>query len=785
MDLLYFAIGGALISALVRWWRPDVSWKTAAAFLALTGAFYAVPLATPAVQGSYDIAYRLRPWSETVPEKVQPGNPLLSDIPFFILPLHVQTRDRLLRLEAPLWSHEMGTGQPLLASAQGAPFAPLHLMARPLPPVRGLTVAVAWQMLLMLLLTYALILGLGGGRAGAVLAALAFTFSTYNIAWAYHPLPMVAAWFPGVVLGMVLLRRGERGGMAGLVACAYGVATGGHPETLAHIALGCAVFAVALLIVREGIPRGRFLARLSAAAALTACLTAPAVLPILEALPESERWVGLQHDSMGVQPPPFEPRLLLLLADPLLFGSPRDGNWAGPSNFNETCSLYAGLVTLGLALAGAAVLRGRVAWMVAAGFAALLAGMRAPLFFDLVEALPGLEHAAHARMRLLWVLPVAVAAGLSLEPLLGELRDRRRAALAATMAVVAAVGAVLGIVLVSSPPDHPWQQAWAVVTLAGLGGLLLALAMPRLRPAAPWIAIGVVALDLALLSVRFHPVLPPEQALEPPPVLLPLMAEARAAGPFRVTAEDWDLTPNLGAVYGLWDPRGSDPMRPAGPARLIGRRYGSDYTLGRPIRLDLRRDAQAMHDYLGVRYLLTRHRRKMPPPWELVGDDTGGRVWRNPRALPLFFFPAEVRERADPERVFWWTLLNRDFAALAWVDSAEGRKDRRQSGNVRLLAVRSNGFDLETASPTGGIAVSSVSHAKGWRVEIDGRPGVLRRVNSAFLGFEVPPGRHRVRLDYRPRSWTIGLWLAAAGILAAVLAPLAARYRGGVRPTVT
>ncbi|HEX2642727.1 MAG TPA: YfhO family protein [Thermoanaerobaculia bacterium] len=773
MDLLLYCLGGALLAALVWWWRPEVSWRSGAAFLLLAGAFFAVPLATPDIQVPTDIAYRVRPWSETLPEKVKAANPLLADIPLFVLPMRTLARERLLRLEAPLWTHEIGTGQPLLGSAQAAPFAPLHLMALPLPPLRALTLTVAWQVLLALLLTYALVLALGGGRAGAAVAAVAFAFSSYEIAWAYHPLGMAAVFLPGVMLGLVLLRRGERGGLAGLVVCAWGMATAGHPETLAHTALACCGVTAALLVSRGGIPRGRFLARLAAAAGLAACLAAPVLLPVLEVLPESERAVVLERSGlMAVQPPPFEPRFLLLLADPLFLGSPRDGNWRGPGNFNELCSLYGGLLALGLALAGAVVLRGRVGWILAGGLATLLAALGVPPFFEAVIALPGLGAAAHGRLRLLWVLAVAVAAGLSLEKLLQE---RRR------VAGVALALAGLALVLAPPPAGAPWQQAWWVATLAGVAAVLAVLALPRLRNQASWVAVGALILDLTVLGVRYHPVLPARFDLAAPPVLRPVIEEAARSreegAPFRIVAEGWDLYPDLPVLYGLWDPRGNDPMRPAGAAHIVGRGYCAGFHLGQTVLLKPGRNPQALQDFLGVRYLLTRHRARMPPPWQPAWNDAGGQIWRNPQALPLFFFPASLWRSPDPGEVTWWTVANRDFLARMPVEARPGESSglTKQEGRVRLLRVRANGFDLETDSRTGGVGASSVSYAPGWRVEVDGRPGTPRRVASGFLGFEVSPGRHRIRLDYRPTGWIWGWVLAGIGLAGCGVGALASR----------
>jgi hypothetical protein len=93
-----------------------------------------------------DFAYRLLPWREMAPQPVAPGNELLSDVLVQTIPFRALVRDRLLRLEPPLWASETGTGQPLPGNAQSAPFSPLGLMALPLPAVRALPVMAALRL---------------------------------------------------------------------------------------------------------------------------------------------------------------------------------------------------------------------------------------------------------------------------------------------------------------------------------------------------------------------------------------------------------------------------------------------------------------------------------------------------------------------------------------------------------------------------------------------------------------------------------------------------------------
>ena len=55
-----------------------------------------------------------------------------------------------------------------------------------------------------------------------------------------------------------------------------------------------------------------------------------------------------------------------------------------------------------------------------------------------------------------------------------------------------------------------------------------------------------------------------------------------------------------------------------------------------------------------------------------------------------------------------------------------------------------------------------------WQSRVDGDPRETLLVNTAFRGVAVPPGRHRVTMEYVPRAFRAGLALSAAALVTVV-----------------
>jgi hypothetical protein len=419
-------------------------------------------------------------------------------------------------------------------------------------------------------------------------------------------------------------------------------------------------------------------------------------------------------------------------------------------------------VPLALAIAGALQRR---RWWGLVG-AALVTGTAffLPPLLAAYQAIPGLRSAPATRLSLLTLLALAVGAGLAVDGVTGS-RARR------WTAVVCLLAAGVALALLP-PPGGGWQRGWWLAALAGCAACALSLLLPAARRWFPWLAVAATLADLALLGVRYNPVVARAFELDAPPALQPLVA-ARPREPRRIVALDWDLLPNTAALYGLWDPRWYEPIHPQA-ARFLANAFGTAsalvisldpaaVTVGTRGRLPA---AQPLLDYLGVRHLLADPARRLRPPWRPAWAVPGVRVWENPRALPLFSMPARVEGVSGLAEATGRTLQIRDFRNAAVVEAP--LRATQQRGSVRFRRVEANGFRLAVVSGTGGIVVSAVTFARGWRVLVDDETVEPLRVNGAFLGFRVPPGRHRVELAYLPSGWTWGVRLAGLGLALAV-----------------
>lgn len=405
--------------------------------------------------------------------------------------------------------------------------------------------------------------------------------------------------------------------------------------------------------------------------------------------------------------------------------------------------------------------------------AALGAGLAAPFLFPFIEYL-ALSDARFGAGRHPFVLPlrdllrfvlpglpgsnvIEAAAAVSLTALLlaigGLALLRRRADLRFW---AAAAGAMLLVTY-----DNPVSRAFALHTLMywtrallllplALGALASA-AADRLREAcarAGWPALAnaigpaavvLVAGELLLRAQGVHGHARGEDLARSTPLLDRLRSEP---GEFRILPLHTFLPPESATTYALEDIRGYDALAPRGwreRRREIGRFIRTPTVTDAIEPWDLAPGGKGL-DFWNVRYLLLHPR-----------FDFGAEMFRARLGLDL----EEIYSGPDGK-----ILLNRRALPRARLDAAgEVRVEQRRPASWRLAVDAETAARLTVANP----------FFPGWTARIDGKPAPFSARPGEPLEIDVPAGRHRVDLLYRPASFRTGCAVALVSALALFL----------------
>ena len=757
------------------------------------------------------------------------GNPLLRDVTYQIQPWLLYARRELRAGRLPVWNPHQFAGSPFWANGQSAPLFPLHLLFTVLPLQLGFVLLPWLRLVIGGCGAWMLARELDLGPLAALLAAITFALSGMPVSFELFPMGNALALVPWVLWAVERLaaagavRPGDLAGssageavvggagarsVAGAAAATGGpravaramlpaVAVlaaaaglqllGGHPETAAHTALLSLIY----LAVRGGArPLAAWLGWAAGWLGATA-VAAAQLLPLALILPQTARW---QEATGGVEPP-----LGLLLQQPLrlvlpeLYGHPARGTWWGPFNYSAT-AVYAGALALPLAMAGLArAFRPRPAappgaggpsrsaagpardrrWLalaVTSGFA-FAAAYHWPVLRDLLAALPVLGRAAHHRLLFGVELGVALLAGAGCDEWLagrgrGILAGAAAAAalLAAAWALHRAAWAAHGLLAV--------EAAWTAAVAAAATLLALSLRLDRgwrfrLAPLLPALALC----DLLAAHGAINPGLPLER-LYPPTGAVRFLARQ----PGRVAGVGEALRPNAAMVYGLYDPRGDDPVKLARYEAVYRRFAAGDPVYFQPVS----RWSSSWLDRLAVRWVVAGPDEAAPAAgWRLAYAGADARVYERPTALPLVRWapaagpPATLAGQvAMPEPV-----ARRTTEAKAAAEASSGASGGTgfQAAALAVLRREPGRWSIAWSAAQPRLLVVAESCAPGWLAWVDGRPQPVEAAAGALLGVRLGPGAGRVDLRYRPPGLFAGSAVSAAALLALVAVPITGR----------
>jgi hypothetical protein len=764
--------GGAasVLLWLARRYVAPVGLRAALVLAAAPLLFTGKAIVTGGVYAPLDIAFKAPPLSAYRADFGigKARNPLVVDVVSQMIPWRKAVREALENGRLPLWNRFLLGGEPLLGVAQPAVFHPGTWLGLLLPLPQAWTFDMTLRIFLAALCAYLFFAGTGASVAASLLGALAWAFSDFLMFFVGYPVtPSVA---PVPLLLLALWRLSRVGGLesVGLMTAALVlIAIAGHPETLLFCVTGAGIYFFFQLAWAG--PGRRLVAvlRSLAAGGLAFGLSAIALLPFLEALPQTHEHV-LRTTFLALADRSDEPieSLRRFLSNLLPYAYGTLGRSEVVPRFAVPVG-YAGSLLFPLIATGLFTReRSKGPWLVL-GALGLALSARLWGVTDLLARAPVFDIAV-----LEYFVFLAIFAGVALAV---EGADRLHAGEGVAIFLAASVASAGGLVLLASSrrdilgnlgmrPEYLRLRILAQVAPLLLCALLAVFALRRhgrVRAGFVTALLLLFAGQRAVEEAEVYPTLPARAFYPPLPVLDPIPRDE----PVRVAGLLWALVPNMSALYGLEDVRGYEPMLFAPLAETFRL-----WCRPQPIFYNRVDDATSPFlAFLNVRYVLAGPFDAPPAAWPEIAQDRGTRLYENPRALPRVFVPRHL---------VWTDLLGLHVHIMKTIGdyandgvAGQARPGRLHWWNngpaeVRISSYAAERMTLEVDAREETLVGTSIPAWRGWRLTIDGKRAPLVPFNRAFLSFRVSPGRHSAALRYLPDGFLYGAGLTVATLLA-------------------
>jgi len=641
----------------------------------------------------------------------------------------------------PLWREDQFAGCAAITNLQSMYFFPPHFLFYLLPPQAAAGPTLWLNFIIAAVAFYVLGMALQlrfGGRLFVAIAGL-FNFKLIIVnysGWLSHVAGI--AMLPLMLAAVVYFARRPSWPRALAMALLMGLGfSAGHIQyyyfALLLIAAYSLVHAVAAWRSRQRPMLARFAIRLTAAAVLTAAMTACIVLPLIAELPFIARtdityeFFLAEHSLQWSQ--------LLTFLYPEALGTPLDGTYR---ELWEDVA-YFGLIPLALAVFGAvrAWTRPATAFLAIGFVAAVILSVDTPLLKALWQYFPGFKlfRCPSRFLFIAAVLGIALA-GIGFDELykwLAEKKAMPKAALltgALLMLLVSAEGVYYARRYVRCAPQ---DRVWPDTDSAGYLGV------------------------------------------EPGPY--------RLAPIFRRTINyGWAATLKLQLVTGFdsynyrhyW--KYMDLITAGRISPLQGRVWADIDSIFRTDLLDALNAEYVVADYpITDQWESLELISILPGRMRFVlykGMDTIDLyLYRNRTAMPRVFWVDRVLGARDERRALELIRQSDLHDTAVVLDAAQANAEFPPIGRdaAQLRDFRSGHLVVHIEARQRRFLVISEIWHPGWHASLDGQKLELLRTDLALMGAWIPPGEHRLQIDFEPPCWTLGKCISLAALALCLL----------------
>lgn len=102
------------------------------------------------------------------------------------------------------------------------------------------------------------------------------------------------------------------------------------------------------------------------------------------------------------------------------------------------------------------------------------------------------------------------------------------------------------------------------------------------------------------------------------------------------------------------------------------------------------------------------------------------------------------------------------------------------TGTMQNTKIDNNTITGNITTETDGVILLSIPYSSGWRAYVDGEEVPIQKANLTYMGIELKPGNHEIRLDYYTPGLKAGIVISVLSLVAGLLLSFAQhRFTGG------
>ncbi|MFV1883429.1 MAG: YfhO family protein [Balneola sp.] len=175
-----------------------------------------------------------------------------------------------------------------------------------------------------------------------------------------------------------------------------------------------------------------------------------------------------------------------------------------------------------------------------------------------------------------------------------------------------------------------------------------------------------------------------------------------------------------------------------------------------------------------IKYVTYRQGLSMPGLTQVFADNTGA-IYENEKLLPKAFFVDSVVSVSSPVEAF--DFINRpgvDYSKIAVVETSQMISTEQDStSSVSFTNYTGPEMTMEISRENPGFLVlSEIYYPAGWIATLNGKEIPILKTNYVLRGMEIPAGKHTLTLEFRPKSYTLGVTIGWVSLSLQILLAL-------------